>query len=244
MKKTVLLFLMAMPLEAVEVKPVVNAQVLGGQYYYNGAESAFGAVASLVASPYTRFNDRWSLVPLYSGSYLGTQQVQDLVGGGTLFQDSQEHNVSLKGIRSFDNGLKLKAVTGYGMELLRETKDEDWTKGLYDNRRLSMGTEAEWSWAKDRYVRLAYDYYRIRFPNYQSLSSLAAAEGQGRELDAPNVLNSHNHMVTLGGQVGLPAEGLLEASVSNTWASYADQHVVNITGTLTPDTRTDRSEPE
>lgn len=233
---------MSWPVIAVEVKPVVNAELLGGQNYFSGAESSFGGVASLVASPYTKFNDRWSLVPLYSGNYLGTQQVKDLVGGGTLFQDSQSHDVSLKAIRTFGDGLKLKAVTGYGTELLRETKDENWGQGLYDNRRFTMGTEAEWSWAKEQYVRLAYDYYAIRFPNYQSLSSQATADGQGRELDAPDVLDSHNHMVTLGGQFAMPAEGILETSFSNTWTSYGDQHIVDITGTLTPDTRTDRTE--
>jgi hypothetical protein len=34
----------------------------------------------------------------------------------------------------------------------------------------------------------------------------------------------------------------LETSFSHTWTSYGDQHVVDITGTLTPDTRTDRTE--
>jgi len=226
----------------VEVKPVVNAELLGGQYFYNGSESSFGGLASLVASPYTKFNDQWSLVPLYSGSYQGTKQVQDLIGGGTLFQDSQSHTASVKGIRTFGNGLRLKAVTGYGVELLRETKDEDWGKGLYDNRRLSAGTEAEWSWAKDNLVRFAYDYYTIRFPNYQSLSSQAAAVGQGRELDAPDVLNTKNHMLTLGSQFTLPASGLLEASVSNTWTSFPDQHIVDASGTLVSDVRSDRSE--
>ncbi len=233
---------MSLPVEAFEVKPVVNAQVLGGQYFYNASGSSLGALASLIASPYMKFNDQWSLVPLYSGSYQGTKQVQDLVGGGTLFQDSQDHNVSVKGIRTFENGLRLKAVTGYGVELLRETKDEGWTKGLYDNHRLSMGTEAEWSWAKDQSVRLAYDYYTIRFPNYQSLSSQAAADGQGRELDAPDVLDSHNHMVTLGSTLLLPGNGLLDGSLSRTWSSYGDQHLVDLSGTLTPDIRHDQNE--
>lgn len=228
--------------QATEIKPVINAELLGGQNFYNGADSSFGAVTSLLASPYTKFNDQWSLVPLYSGAYQGTQQVKDLVGGGTLFQESQDHNVSVKGIRTFENGLRLKAVTGYGVELLRETKDEAWTKGLYDNHRLSAGTEAEWSWAKDQYVRLAYDYYAIRFPNYQSLSSQAAADGQGRELDAPNVLDSHNHMLTLGSESRLPGNGMLQASISRTWTSYPDQHLVDLTGTLTPDTRSDQSD--
>src|SRR5258708_40126065 len=98
MRKIALLLLMTVPIHAVEVRPVVNAQLLGGQNFYNGAESSFGAVAALTASPYMKFNDQWSLVPLYSGSYQGTAQVQDLVGGGTLFQDSQNHVVSIKGI--------------------------------------------------------------------------------------------------------------------------------------------------
>ena len=76
MKKVIAaLLFMCVPLEAVEVKPVMNAQVLGGQYYYNGSESSLGALATLVASPYTKFNDQWSLVPLYSGTYQGTKQV-------------------------------------------------------------------------------------------------------------------------------------------------------------------------
>src|SRR6266513_1896764 len=131
MKKVIAaLLFMSLRVEAVEVKPVVNAELLGGQYYYNGSGSSFGGFSSLVASPFMKFNEKWSLVPLYSGSYQGTKQVQDLVGGGTLFQDSQSHNLSLKGIRAFDNGLRLKAVTGYGFELLRETKDEGWGQGL------------------------------------------------------------------------------------------------------------------
>jgi hypothetical protein len=242
MKKVVLLLLMTLPVSAMELKPVVNAEILGGQYYYKGSESDFGGFASLVASPYMKFNDKWSLVPLYSGMYQGTKQVQDLVGGGTLFQDSQNHNLSLKGIRSFENGLKLKAVTGYGVELLRETVDESWTKGLYDNRRLSLGTEAEWFWAKDQSVRLAYDYYAIRFPNYESLASQAADVGQGRELNEADVLDTHNHMLTLGTQFAVPGNGHVEGSIGRTWTNFSDQHLVEVTGSLTNELRDDQIE--
>src|SRR5580658_1170962 len=151
------------PLRAVEVNPVVNAQLLGGQYFYNGADHSFGAVASLLAAPYMKFNDQWSLVPLYSGNYNGTQQVQDLIGGGTLFQESQDHTASLKLIRSFEDGWKIKAIGSYSAQFLRETTDENWGDGLYDNRRASGGAETEYSWDKDRFVRLAYDNYAIWF---------------------------------------------------------------------------------
>jgi len=231
-----------MPVEAVEVKPVVNAQLLGGQYYYNGSENAFGAVASLSAAPYIKFNEAWSLVPLYSGNYNGTKQVQDLIGGGTLFQESQEHTTSLKLIRSFENGLKVKAIGAYSAEYLRETTDESWGGGLYDNRRASGGAEAEWSWEKDRFVRLAYDYFAIRFPNYTSLESQGGALGLGRELNAPDVLDTHNHAVTLGTQVGLPGNGLLEGTASYTWSHFGSEHLVDLSGSLTPELRNDAIE--
>ena len=228
--------------EAVEVKPVVNAQLLGGQYYYNGADNAFGAIASLTAAPYMKFNDQWSLVPLYNGNYRGTKQVQDLIGGGTLFQESQDHTGSLKLIRSFENGLKLKGVGAYSAEYLRETTDEKWGGGLYDNRRASGGAEAEWSWDKDRFVRLAYDYFAIRFPNYTSLESQGTPLGLGRELNAPNVLDTHNHALTLGTQVGLPGNGFLEATAGYTWSRFSSEHLVDLSGDLTSELRRDTIE--
>jgi len=227
---------------AVEINPVVNAQLLGGQYFYNGAESSFGGIASLSAAPYLKFNDQWSLVPLYSGNYHGTQQVADLIGGGTLFQASQDHTGSLKVIRSFDNGLKLKAIGAYGAEYLKETTDEKWGAGLYDNRRASGGAEAEYSWEQERFVRFAYDYYDIRFPNYTSLESQGDAEGLGRELNAPDVLDNHNNALTLAAQTGLPFNGYLESSVGYTWRSFPSEHIVSNSGELTPDVRDDSIE--
>ena len=239
---TALMLLLSLPLAALEVNPVVNAQLLGGQYYYNGADNAFGGVAALSAAPYLKVNDHWSLVPLYTGNYNGTKQVTDLIGGGTLFQESQDHTASLKLIRSFSSGLKLKAIGSYGAQFLRETTDERWGNGLYDNRRASGGAEAEWSWDKDRFVRFAYDYYAIRFPNYTSLESQGGAAGLGRELNAPDVLDTHNHAVTLGTQVGLPWDGFLEATAGYTWSHFRSEHLVDLTGELTPDLRNDQIE--
>jgi hypothetical protein len=231
--------LLAVSGEAVEVSPVVNAQLLGGQYYYNGADNAFGGVASVSAAPYMKFNDKWSLVPFYTGNYNGTKQVTDLIGGGTLFQESMDHTGSVKLIRTYTNGLRLKAIGSYGAQYLRETTDEKWGGGLYDNRRASGGAEAEWFWQKDRSVRVAYDYFAIRFPNYTSLESQGAAAGLGRELNAPDVLDTHNHMVTLGTQLGLPANGLFEGSASYTWSQFGSEHIVDPAGQLTADTRND-----
>ena len=226
--------------QAVEVQPVINAQLLGGQNFYNGKDSSIGAMASLSAAPYVKFNDDWSLSPLYSGSYQGTRQVEDLIGGGTLFQETQNHDISAKVIRSFDSGLKLKAIGGYGVQLLRETLDESWGNGLYDNRRASGGAEAEYEWDKDRFVRLSYDYYAIRFPNYTSLESQGATAGLGRELSAPDVLDTHNHALNLGTQVAVPGNGTLEATLGYTWENFTSEHLVDLSGELTPELRRDR----
>jgi hypothetical protein len=224
---------------AVEVKTVVDGQLMGGQNYFDGSESSFGGVASLLVSPYMKFDERWSLVPLYKGDYRGTKQVTDLVGGGTLFQDSQNHLFSFKGIRSLPKGWKVKLASGYGFELLRETKDEDWGKGLYDNRRVFVGTEGEWSWAQNRYVRMAYDHYRLTFPNYQSLESGQVNNGLGRELSQPDVLNNHNHAFTLGTRLGLPSNGYADLAASYTLRTYPDQHIVDGSGALVSETRDD-----
>lgn len=224
---------------SVEVKPVVDAQIMGGQNYYNGSESSFGGVMSLTLSPYTKFNDQWSLVPLYAGNYRGTKQVTDIVGGGTLFQDSQSHTFSSKLIRAFSNGIKAKVSAGYGIELLRETKEEDWTKGLYDSRRLFAGPEVEWSWDNDRFVRAAYDHYRIRFPNYASLESAQVNSGLGRELSEPDVLNNTNHAFTVGSRTGLIGGGYGDWNLGFTLRQYADQHRVISSGDLESGTRHD-----
>lgn len=237
---TALFTLLSASLRAVEVQPVINADLLLGQYWYNGADSKVGGMASLSASPYLKFNDRWSLVPLYQGKYQGVAQVTDFTGGGTLFNDSQDHTISVKGIRQFGEAFKLKAIAGYGLEWLRETEDEDWTEGLYDNRRCSFGTEGEYAWSDRLSLRLAYDYYALRFPNYQSLESSQVDEGLGRELAEPDVLDNGNHRLMLAGQAPVFLDGWLDWMVSQTWRSFPDQHLVNASGNLSADTRSDQ----
>jgi hypothetical protein len=111
---------------------------------------------------------------------------------------------------------------------------------LYDNRRASGGAETEYSWDKERFVRLAYDYYAIRFPNYTSLESQGDAFSLGRELNAPDVLDTHNHALTLGTQVGLPGSGFLESTLSYTWSHFSSEHLVDLSGDLIPELRHDR----
>jgi hypothetical protein len=79
---------------------------------------------------------------------------------------------------------------------------------------------------------VAYDYYTIRFPNYQSLESQQSAS-LGRELNQPNVLDNNNHSFSLGSQLVVPGEGLLEMNASYTLRRYKDAHLPDLSGNLT-----------
>jgi hypothetical protein len=49
-------------------------------------------------------------------------------------------------------------------------------------------------------------------------------------------------MLTVGAQLALPASGLLETSISDTFTSFPDQHLVDATGSQISDKRSDRLE--
>ena len=66
--------------------------------------------------------------------------------------------------------------------------------------------------------------------------------GLGRELNAPDVLDTHNHAVTLGTQLGLPGNGFLEGTVGYTWSRLSSEHLVDLSGSLIPDLRNDQIE--
>ena len=78
---------------AAELVPMGDFRVLGGQYYFNSTPSSLSGNMSLTLVPAVKFSDKFTLVNTYMGSYKGTKEVNDLAGGGTLFQDSQDHLV-------------------------------------------------------------------------------------------------------------------------------------------------------
>ncbi len=226
------------PLLAVEVTPVYDIRFFGGQHFFDGDVSAVSGNMNVMISPAMSFNDRWSLIPTYMGSYQGTRDVQELAGGGTLFQDSTNHGLTVKGVYAATSALKLKAAAGARTELLRETKDEDWGDGLFDYRKFSGGVEGEYNVNKDMGARLAYDYYALDFPNYKSLES-SQDPTLSRELAGEDVLNSGNQLITLGGWTPLPGGVRWDLSSYYNFRDFSDQPVVAASGDLTPTDRAD-----
>lgn len=159
-----------------QVVPTGNVSIMGGQYWVTGASPAnFSGNADVFFSPAVIISPTQSLLPIYSGSYSGTKDVRELVGGGTLTREMQDHALSLKFIRKYDGGMKFKLRAGYKVEYLKETVDETWGNGLFDYQKPIIGVELEQ--AGNRWVaRLGGDLYTMHYPNYQSLISDGAFE--------------------------------------------------------------------
>jgi hypothetical protein len=225
-------------LDAAHVVPVGDFRFLGGQYFFNSSASSLSGNLSLTVVPAVKFNDRFSIIPTYMGSYRGTKEVADLVGGGTLFQDGQDHFLSVKGVYAVTPALKLKLGTSYRLELLRETKDEAWGKGLFDYQKLNAGFETEYAYLRNGAIRAGIDYYTLRFPNYQSLESSVTSSGLGRELAGSDTLNCANLMGTLR---FINSFGRLKTEVGyyTTAKSYPDQPLVLADSTLSKNKRND-----
>jgi hypothetical protein len=228
----------AAPAGAADWVPVFDVSLLFGQVFQDGKASSWQGNAALQFTPAVKFTDELGLIPTYYGAYRGTKSAVDLGSGGQLFQDSQSHALSVKGVWRREQW-KVKPSLGYRWELLRETDDESWGDGLFDYRKPSAGLEVERSFGERVRAGAAFDYYEIQFPNYRSLESQASS-GLGRELSEARTLDSRSYSWTLTGHFPLPFEGGGAKLTGNlTRRGYPEQHLVQASGSLEPDTRTD-----
>jgi hypothetical protein len=152
-----------------KVTPVASVDLTGGQYWVTGAApDKFSGNADVFFSPVINFSQNTALIPIYSGFYSSTKDVKELVGGGTLTRELQDHSLALKYVAKLGDNWKLKSRIGYKIEYLKETVDETWGKGIFDYTKMILGFEAEKGWEKWT-GRAGVDFYTMRYPNYQSL---------------------------------------------------------------------------
>ena len=243
--KRLALALLCMPLGAgaVTVEPVYSLSLLGGQYFFGGERGHLSGNLSALAAPGMKFNKEWEFFPSVSGSYQGTKQVIDLVGAGTVFQEQMDYRVGLKPVYSPGGGRwRGKPSYAFRTQLLRETKEEGWTKGLFDYRRHDLGLEGEFVYKDPFSVRAAFGYAMTDFPNYSSLESQANFDFNGqslaRELVGDKVLDSQAFLFSLAGNV--PWRGaVFDLGYTLLASEFPNQHVVDMTGDLTSPLRSD-----
>lgn len=222
---------------AVEVIPLYQLSLMGGQYFFSGQKSSLNGNAYGNVAPAIRFNERWTMLPVYTVNYQGTKPVTDPVGNGTLFQQSMDHRVSVGGIYEASERWRLKPNASYKAQFLKETRDEAWGRGLFDYRKIGVGFEAEDIYREPFSIRYAYDFYYVRFPHFQSLESKAGVDPNGnplgRETAGANVLDTYNNQFTVTATRPFPYEApkaALQASYSINYQQFPDQKLVDLSG--------------
>lgn len=228
--------------QAAETSYVFNARLLGGQYFFQNQESEITGNAGILFAPAVELNDRWSIIPSVNASWRGTKNVQDLVGGGTLFQQTQDHSGNVKAVFKANEAWQFKSGGGYRLQLLKETKDETWGKGLFDFEKPSLNVEAERTFSKETAVRAGYDFFWIDFRNYNSLESQSDL---GRENAGSKTLNTLNHAPYLSWRSAFPFRGQsakYDFTCYYTFRNFTQQKVVLASGDLSAGLRRDKNQ--
>lgn len=241
---TLAALLMSAPAGAVEVQPLYSFEFLGGQYFFSGQRGSLTGNAAALAAPAVLLSERLTLLPSLSSRYQGTKQVVDLVGAGSLFSEQMDHRAALKAVyKPAGSKWSLKPAGSYRLQLLKETVDERWFRGLFDYRTLDLGVEAEYAYRDPFSVRLGADLLLTEFPNYSSLESGAGSDLSGaslaRELSGGRVLDNRAALFTAAASAPLPGRGAADAELRFAWTVFPEQRVVLATGLLSEDRRED-----
>lgn len=219
----------------VNIVSVGDLSVLGGKYYLDGDAASFEGNASLFYSPDIKFSENSELIPVYSGYYSGTQDIEELAGGGVLTRERQGHSLSLKYIYG-KNFNKIKPRISYSIEYVNETNDEDWGDGLFDYKTLSVGVELEQERPHGTF-RESYDFFKVEYPNYASLISQSQTvidTTTFAELSSnagTDTMDNTNHMLGFS-YTWFPEPFVMKAGYELIYTKYGDQPVVGkpITG--------------
>ena len=222
-----------------------DVDLMLGQYFFNGAAGSLNGYASADAQLLRSLSSDWGFYLDGRASYTGFKQVDELAGGGTLFQQSMDASLGAKWIKRWDEGWSLKPSVGLDAQLFRETKDESWGKGLYDYYRPEAGVvwehktrlsdEIPWTW------QLSYDLYYTRYPHFQSLTTQF-----GTEQTAPNpgshILDTVSNQFGYRNEYDLPDFISAWIFYSISFVSFTDQKVVQAQGQFLSTNRSDTNQ--
>ncbi|NLI10970.1 MAG: hypothetical protein GX447_09495 [Elusimicrobia bacterium] len=227
---------------SMKYNPVGELSVYGGKYYLDGDSSSADLKLDAFFSPSLILDEKNEIYPVYMGYYNGTQDVQELAGGGVLTRQRQEHTVSLKYLRINDFD-KIKPRISYSKSLVKETKDEKWGKGLFDYDTLAMGVEFEQERPKGTFTQ-SYDYFSVRYPNYSSLISSAETAidtttySELSKNAGENTMNNDSHRLAFS-YTWFPEKSVMKVLANFTYRTYSDQSIVNEIGGFKTEKRKD-----
>ncbi|MBA3065729.1 hypothetical protein KJ633_05635 [bacterium] len=230
---------LATALYAAEIVPVGEINLSGGASFYEGESSASGGNFNIAAVPAVKFSENVVLLPGYYGNYRGSKSVYELIGGGTLYQDSMSHNFTLRLINKLSPDHKFKLKTGYVFNYFRETTDEDWGEGLFDFEKFTVGAESEVKnfMGMDKFIS-SFDIMKVQFPEYESLASAL----YGTEVfPGGRILDFNGLNVYFRGLKKLNAKSIVDVNLNFMLKDFPDQNVIDSLGDYTLTKRADRT---
>lgn len=244
MRIFILLALLASPAGAVEWTPIAGIQALGGVHFFRGDKGALSGNADAVFAAAIRHDERWSFLPSVRSAYEGTRRVNDALGTATPAQERMEHKLAFRAVWADPmSRWRLKPGISYKLGFLKETADESWGGGLFDERQWTVGAEAEFLTREPHSVRASLDWFDASYPNYTSLESQAALQFAGapvaRELVGDKVLDRSGARLGLAFDMPVGERVRLDAGLSTVWSRYSRQKVVNDAGQFDADSRAD-----
>ncbi len=239
----VLLLLSAAARAETKITPVADVSLLGGKYYLDSDAASFQGRFDAFLSPALTLSEGHELIPVYSGNYSGTQDIQELAGGGVLTRQRQTHTVSLKYVYT-DEFDKYKPRISYSKALIKETKDENWGKGLFDYTTLSLGFDAEQERPHGTFTE-SYDFYQVKYPNYSTLLSQSRTVIDTTTFDELSANAGTDTMDNVNHRLGFvyawfPDPVNMKAGYDITYRSYGDQALVAKPATGQPYFKSDK----
>ena len=210
-----------------------SLDAMAGQYFYNGGAGAvngyFNGNLQLLRSLGT---DSGFYLDA-TGNYTGFKQVNELAGGGTLFQQSMDYSLGAKWIKRVEGGYSFMPRLGVHSQLFRETTDETWGKGLYDfwrteagltwERKTRLGIGVPWTY------QFTLDLYYTHYPHFQSLASQFGTE-QAAPDPGSRILDTVSTQLGYRSEFELPDFVSVYGFYSIDFISFNDQKVVDSQG--------------
>jgi len=238
------LLLSGAPARALEWVPIGGIGALGGLHTFDGSRGSFTGNLDATFAPALRLSDSWAALPSARAEFEGTRRLADVLGTATPVQQRAEGRVGVRGVYGDPSSRwRLKPGISYDAELLKETKDEDWGRGLFDHQRLTVGGEVELLTDEPHSARFGADWFKVLYPNYTTLESMAAYQFRGqslsRELVGEHALDREGYQFSLAGDGALGPRAVWEGRTAVVWSTFPNQRIVDEGGQLTSDNRED-----
>lgn len=212
---------------------------MGGQFFFQGENTSFNGNADWSVSPGLKLSERDLLIPIVSGQYRRTREVQELIGGGFLTQETLDNTLGLRWVHLINADWNAKTTVSYKNEMLTESVTEKLGAGIFDYHKVAASAEFERvGTGAVRSVRQSVNAYVIRFYHYRALSADTA--DLGSEINAGDrVLDFNAYEYSAAIDVVPDDRTLLTFSILGSLRPYRDQKIVTVSGTYLANNRFD-----